>query len=108
MRSLLTLLAGLMLVVTAWGSVAQAAGPACSETSDQMAVHVANDCDEVPADADKGYPHCHTACHGHHVTTPVPSVFLGATGVDARDYVVAPAPMLTAHQVDRTLRPPQA
>lgn len=108
MRSLRTFLACLMLIMTAWGGVAQAAGPVCSETADQVAVHVAGDCDEVPADADRGYPHCHTACHGHHVTAPTPAVLAGAIAVAARDYPVAPALALTAHQVDRTLRPPQA
>lgn len=54
MRSLLAILACLMLVVTASGA-AQAAGLGCSETVGEVAVHMAGDCDEVPADSDKYY-----------------------------------------------------
>lgn len=108
MRSVFTLLACLVLVMTAWGGAAQASGLVCSETADQMAARVAGDCDEVPADADRGYPHCHTACHGHHVTAPVPTHVVGRVAPAARDYAQAAEPTLSAHQVDQTLRPPQA
>lgn len=108
MRSLLTLLACMMLVVTAWGGTAQAAGPACSEMADQLEVHVAGDCDEVPADADKNYPHCHTGCHGHHVAAPIDTRAPRAVNATARDYAPATTLTLTPHQVAQTLRPPQA
>lgn len=108
MRSLLALLACLMLVVTAWGGMAQATGPACTEIADQVAVHVTGDCDEVPADADRNYPHCHTGCHGHYVTAPVPTRAPAPAFLIARAYQPTAEPMLTAHQVDQTLRPPQA
>ena len=36
-----------------------------------MAAHAPGDGDEVPADADKGYPHHHASCHEHHVNTPI-------------------------------------
>lgn len=108
MRSLVALFACLMLVVSAWGAPAQAAAPACSEMAEQVAVHVAGDCDEVPADAHKNYPHCHTGCHGHHVTAAVPTRAPAPAFTMIRVYSLSKQPALTAHHVDQTLRPPQA
>lgn len=108
MRSVLTLLACLMMVVTVLGSSAQAADLTCSEMVDQVAVHMVGDCDEVPADANKDYPHCHTGCHGHPMATPV-SAHASAHTIDAaRTYAPAGTATLTAHRPKRTLRPPQA
>lgn len=108
MRSVLTLLACLMLVMTGWSGAAQAADFGCNEVADQMAVHVAGDCDEVPADADRNYPHCHTGCHGHHVATPIPARVPGQAAAMTSAYASAAEPTLTSHQIDQTLRPPQA
>lgn len=108
MRSLLGLLACLMLVVSAWSGAAQAANPACNEMADQVAVHVVGDCDEVPADAHKNYPHCHTGCHGHYVTAALPTRAPAPAFAMVRAYSLSKQPTLTAHQVDQTLRPPQA
>lgn len=108
MRPLLTLLASLILVMTAWSGSAQTAGPDCAEMTEQMAAHVAGDCDEVPADADKNYPHCHTSCHGHHVAAPMPTRALGRLAGMTRAYAPAAESTLTAHQVAQMLRPPQA
>ena len=108
MRSLLTLMACLMLVVTVWGGSAQAAQLGCSEMVEQAAVHIAGNCDEVPADADKNYPHCHTSCHGHHVAAPVPDYASTPVVAVTRVYLSAGPSTLTARQPDRTLRPPQA
>ncbi|QCI78825.1 hypothetical protein E6W36_01975 [Hankyongella ginsenosidimutans] len=33
--------------------------------------HVDGDGDQVPADGDKGYPHHHGGCHGHHIEAQV-------------------------------------
>lgn len=108
MRPLFLLLGCLMLVVTTWSGAAQAAGPGCSEMAGQMAVHVAGDCDEVPADADKNDPHCHTGCHGHQIAAPVPARAPGQAFAVTRVYAVTTEATLTAHQVDQALRPPQA
>lgn len=107
MRFVFNLLACLMMVVTVWSS-AQAAEPRCSDTIDQVALHVAGDCDEVPADADRNYPHCHTGCHGHHVATPVPAHASVRIVEAASAYAPAGSATLTAHRPKRTLRPPQA
>jgi hypothetical protein len=108
MRALTALLACLLLALTAWGVMAQAAGPNCNETFEQMAVHVAGDCDEVPADAHGRFPHCHTGCHGHHAATPVSARAAGISFSGVRAYAPSRQLTLTGRQVDRTLRPPQA
>ena len=109
MRPLFTLLACLMLLVTAWGSAAQAqSGIGCNETAGQMAVHGAGDCDERPADADKNYAHCHTGCHGHHIAAPILNRAFPPVLAVSRSYVIAAQVTLTAHPIDQTLRPPQA
>ncbi len=33
--------------------------------------HAEGDHDEVPADADKNYPHHHSLCHGHDMAAPM-------------------------------------
>ena len=73
-----------------------------------VAVHLAADCDEVPADADKNYPHCHTGCHGQHVAAPIP--FRAAVPIADLSHDYAPAARVTptTHRVDPALRPPQA
>lgn len=108
MRFLLTLLACLMLVVSAFNGSAQAAGAGCSETIEQVAVHVAGDCDDLPADADQNDRHCHTGCHGHHVAAPIPGQASVPAIELARAYAPAGHTALGAHQPNRTLRPPQA
>jgi hypothetical protein len=104
---MLPLLACLMLVLTAWTGMAHAAELRGVETRD-VTVHVAGDGDEVPADADKAYPHHHASCHEHHVNiaalgdvAPVPphvrSVVLATIGK-----------RLTGRLPDPVLRPPRA
>lgn len=107
MRFLLTVFACLMLVVSAWSGAAQAADFGCAEVSDQTALHVAGDCDEVSADADRGYPHCHTGCHGHHVATPFLSQAPGPSSVTAVVFVSARSVVISGHRNDPHLRPPQ-
>jgi hypothetical protein len=110
MRKLLPLLACLMLVLTGWSGVAHAAeSMMCGElTQAEEATHIAGDGDEVPADADKGYPHHHAACHDHQVAAPVEG--RGETAAVDRRTVFASrkAPIWRAHQSDPALRPPQA
>lgn len=108
MRVLLTMFACLMLVVSAWSGAAQAADFECAEMSDQTALHVAGNCDEVPADADRGYPHCHTGCHGHHVATPFLAQAPSLSSATAVVFVPAGSVVISGHRSDPHLRPPQA
>ncbi|QJU57343.1 hypothetical protein HL653_05665 [Sphingomonas sp. AP4-R1] len=108
MRSLFAILACLMLVVSAIGGPARAGGLGCSETVGEVAVHIAGDCDEVPADAHKNYPHCHTGCHGQHVAAPMPFRAVVSIVDLAGEYAPVASVTLTARRVDPALRPPQA
>lgn len=73
-----------------------------------LSVHTDGDSDEVPADADKGYPHHHSVCHGHdvgkptHSDTPWSSIDPDMLAIAA---LIAPMKGRAGH-VD--LRPPQA
>lgn len=69
MRGLLSLVGTLMLVVMLWtGTTAHAAeAMGCIEVSADAPGHFEGDEDQVPADPDKGVPHHHGGCHGHHV-----------------------------------------
>lgn len=110
MRKLLPFLACLMLVLTGWAGMAQATeSVGCIETSQVNTImHMARDCDEVPADADKGYPHHHTVCHGHHVAAPAEHNVDVALIDNWAEFASHKAPLWLAHQSDPALRPPQA
>lgn len=76
MRRLLAIFMCLLLASTlGLGSVAHANEPVtCVDTSAASSIdHSADDGDQVPADAEKGYPHHHGGCHGHHVGVPITS-----------------------------------
>jgi hypothetical protein len=96
-----------MLVITASGA-AQAAGIGCSETVGEVAVEMAGNCDEVPADSDKNFPHCHTGCHGQHVAAPMLFSTIVPIADLAGGYTPAASITLIARRVDPALRPPQA
>ncbi len=109
MRKLVPFLACLMLVLTTWAGMAHAAEAGGIEMSrTEMAAHAPGDGDEVPADADKGYPHHHASCHEHHVNTPI--VETTATPILAAS-TLPPADLsraLSGHDTEAALRPPQA
>lgn len=73
MRTLLPLLACLMLALAGFSGMAHAAEVAGGSLSGvELVVHTPGDGDEVPADGDNGMPHHHSPCHGHDAgTTPV-------------------------------------
>ncbi len=71
-------------------------------------LHADGDHDEVPADADKNYPHHHNSCHGHELGALMK---LGlACHLESRAPMPKPAahPALAAGPPFRTLRPPIA
>lgn len=65
-------LALLLSVSVGLGATAHAMEPIASIDTTEASLfgHSAGDSDEVPADADKGYPHHHGACHDHGVGVP--------------------------------------
>jgi hypothetical protein len=73
-----------------------------------LVAHSVGDSDELPADADKAYPHHHADCHGHQLGVPATSeavVTINAVGVQ-------PFPWIDRRRargiIDPALRPPQA
>ncbi len=74
MRRLIILVLSMLLASSlGLGSVAHAAEAitCVSVSAEPVAGHVDGDRDQVPADAEKGYPHHHGGCHGHHVGVPI-------------------------------------
>jgi hypothetical protein len=77
MRRLLAYVLCLLLASSlGLGAVVHAAEPiTCLETSSGSAElilgHTNGDRDQVPADSEKGFPHHHGGCHGHHVGVPI-------------------------------------
>lgn len=56
------------------GAIAHASEPVtCIEITSAPGLHVEGDSDQVPADSEKGYPHHHGGCHGHHIGVPIAS-----------------------------------
>lgn len=111
MGRLLRLFACIALTLSVgMGSLAHAVEPiGCIDVAQSLSGdHSTDDADQVPADAEKAYPHHHGGCHGHHVAATlngvgvaivIPSRFV-SIGWQATLLAQAPAPS--------TLRPPIA
>jgi len=109
MRKLVPFLACLMLVLTTWAGMAHAAETGGVEMSMiELAAHAPGDGDEVPADADKGYPHHHASCHEHHVNTPIVRTTIDATVAASTVRPAVLSRALSEHDGEAALRPPQA
>ena len=109
MRKLLPFLACLMLVLTTWAGMTHAAEAGSVETSRiELAAHAPGDGDEVPADADKGYPHHHASCHEHHVNTPTVRAATIPTSVASSVPPPVLSRTLSGRDTEADLRPPQA
>ena len=111
MKRWMTFFACLAVMLSfAMGSVTHAMEPILCIDSHTAAEtgHVDGDGDQVPADSDKGYPHHHGNCHGHHVAVPMakaePTTQLALGSMIRPHRSVA---MATA-DADPALRPPQA
>lgn len=111
MHRLITLVICFMLVLSlGLGSVAHATeGATCVEASVGTSIdHSDGDSDQVPADADKAFPHHHGECHGHHIGIPI-AVGSALPAPDRRVAVLADnddARALAPSNAD--LRPPKA
>ncbi len=109
MRKLVPFLACLMLVLTTWAGMAHAAEVGGVETSRaEMLAHTPGDGDEVPADADKGYPHHHANCHEHHANTPTVRAAVSAIDVAATMPPRSRIHVLRGRTTEADLRPPEA
>ncbi|MEH3120697.1 MAG: hypothetical protein PGN16_01765 [Sphingomonas phyllosphaerae] len=110
MRALFPFLACLMLVLTGWSGVAHAREIVGSveASSSEMFAHVDGDGDQVPADAEKGYPHHHASCHGHDVGTPLSDRMTAPVKIAGNSFGVRVFPAIASHDGEQALRPPQA
>ena len=108
MRKLLPFFACLMLILIAWSGTAYAAelGNCCAMTQAELSSHSVGD--QVPADDDKGYPHHHGGCHGHHVGTPATDKLMSQPYSGAAPFAAGRSYALAAHHFGPALRPPQA
>ena len=92
------------------GSTAHAMEPAVgSEVPQSLAsLHSDKDSDQVPADAEKGFPHHHVSCHGDHIGVPVASQL--SLQSSAAQIVIVPFDGTQDARVraEPALRPPQA
>jgi len=92
------------------GSVSHAMEPiVCIDANSAAEIgHADGDGDQVPADSDKGYPHHHGSCHGHHVAAQMAKA--ESTGQDKTASIMRPtrSVALATAAADAALRPPQA
>lgn len=111
MRRLLTIMLGLFLAASlGLGAAAHACEVAAPDhgTSMSLIAHFDGDGDQVPADADKAFPHHHANCHGHDIGVPtirdavrIDLSLMPKQGI-GHDLAIA------SHPSDPALRPPQA
>ena len=111
MHRLSALFLCLMLMLSlGLGSVAHATeAVGCVDTTAASSLeHSDGDADQVPADADKAYPHHHGGCHGHHIGVPFEAKLVASvTGLSVAPPAWNHAPMAPVPS-DPALRPPQA
>ncbi|WBO24665.1 hypothetical protein PBT88_15270 [Sphingomonas abietis] len=108
---MLTLFLGFLLAISASGQATAHARESFAPIETTQAAdsgHWAGDGDEVPADADKGYPHHHASCHDHNVGFPATA---GRLPLDERaaqtPASLRPTTLATADPAE-LLRPPRA
>jgi hypothetical protein len=78
-----------------------------NEATAAFAGHVDGDADQGP-DTERGVPHHHGACHGHHFAGPVAGSDAGAPSMTpARFFAIQPA-LLATGPTAKSLRPPIA
>ncbi len=111
-RAILSLLAVLMLLTSLGAStVAHAGEPlGCTDMMAPTASAEHADCGmvQVPADADKGYPHHHGVCHGHEIAAALDDAVTPLLGHRADQLGVTTIPRLVGVESGTTIEPPQA
>ena len=111
-RALLSLLTALMLLTSVGVStMAHAAEPfGCTDMVASAATPDHVDCGmvQVPADADKGYPHHHGVCHDHQIAATDAARAASHLRLGSGLALAADAVRLSAVLSDAALEPPQA
>lgn len=70
--------------------------------------HLPGDADEVPADADKGYPHHHSACLDHSIGVPAIAQSIATSEPLAQACPLELHAILTSAAAGTLRRPPRA
>ena len=107
---LLTILMGLVLLLSmATGAVAHASEQICSPVTEVSASvgHSDGDGDQLP-DTDKGVPHHHGGCHGHHVAAPADHKVAAGPIASSSDLLAGATTIAASVLPDTSLRPPIA
>ncbi|MDV3458250.1 hypothetical protein RZN05_14730 [Sphingomonas sp. HF-S4] len=108
---LLSLLVGMALLLSVgMAPLAHASEQLClpgNVAAAALAGHVDGDADQAP-DTERGVPHHHGGCHGHHFADPVGSSEAEAPSVLPARFFAIRSTLLTAAPLDRSLRPPIA
>lgn len=78
-----------------------------SEAAAAAAGHLDGDADQAP-DAEKGVPHHHGGCHGHHFAGPGTNSDAEAPSSLPARFFAIPSALLTSAPSDKSLRPPIA
>jgi len=109
-RLIALFLALLLSVSVGLGSTAHAMEPiALIDVSEASFFgHSPGDSDEVPADADKGYPHHHGACHDHSIGVPATAQRVAASDPLSQARPRQLTTVLTSAATDTLRRPPRA
>jgi hypothetical protein len=110
-HKLITLFLGFLLAISASGQATAHALESFAPIGTTQAAytgHWAGDGDEVPADADKGYPHHHAACHDHGVAVPVTAERLPLHETIAKAPASNGTASLATADPASLLRPPRA
>ena len=100
----------LLSVSVGLGSTAHAMEPIASIDVSEASFfgHSPGDSDEVPADADKSYPHHHGACHDHGVGVPATTQRIATSDPLSQARPRQLSPILTSAGADALRRPPRA
>ena len=111
MQRLMAFIMALLLSVSIGaGTTAHAMEPMASIDAAEAAYfgHAPGDADEVPADADKGYPHHHGTCHDHGVAVPATAERLAVSELSSPVLLRQRNDGRASAITDRVRRPPRA
>lgn len=110
-QRLLALLVGLaLLVAVGTAPLAHASEQLClpgNEVAAALAGHVDGDADQAP-DTERGVPHHHGGCHGHHFADPVGSSEAETPSIVPVRFFAIRSAQLTSAPMAKSLRPPIA
>lgn len=110
-QRLLGLLVGMALLLSVgMAPIAHASEQLClpgNEAAAALSGHVDGDADQAP-DTERGVPHHHGGCHGHHFADRGIGSEAAAPSIVPARFFATGATLMTTAPLDRSLRPPIA